>query len=485
MKLESYQDQIGRKILTAMIVDKRALAKLSSEWQGKELQFSTSWMNMIAKWCTQYYEKYGDAPKARIKDRFCSWAAKRRNDDANVGLVELFLAGLSDEYVRLEQAHEDVNSDHIIDLSASYFDEIVNGEKLRISQGLFQQGKIDEAHEVLNSIRRIDLGAGEGIDFLRKDEELRECFEDDDDEQLIIYPGVFGHFVNGLLQRDHLVSFLGPEKSAKSFMLHDMAYHAVKNRKKVAFFEVGDMGRKQVKRRFLTRITQYPARSPIGKWPCVIQYPTEITPPKAKGEIADVVFTQKEFDKPLDFERGLLLRDKFISRNLKSKDRYYELFVYPNSTINVKGIAAKLDQYEIEYGWVPDVVIIDYADILDAPAGTQRLDERQQINKTWKQLRSLSQERHILVITATQANRESYTKTTLDRRNISEDKRKLAHVNGVIGINSTSDEKDKGIIRFNIIAERDREYSAGRVVYAASCLALANPVVVSCSWKGK
>ena len=55
-----------------------------------------------------------------------------------------------------------------------------------------------------------------------------------------------------------------------------------------------------------------------------------------------------------------------------------------------------------------------------------------QINTTWKQLRALSQDRHCLVVTATQANAGSYTREApMDRRSFSEDKRKLAHATGI------------------------------------------------------
>ena len=82
-----------------------------------------------------------------------------------------------------------------------------------------------------------------------------------------------------------------------------------------------------------------------------------------------------------------------------------------------------------------DVVVVDYADILRPPPG--RMEPRDQANEVWKQLRALSSALHCLVVTATQANRAGYDRELLGMTNISEDKRKLAHANGVIGINMT------------------------------------------------
>ena len=46
---------------------------------------------------------------------------------------------------------------------------------------------------------------------------------------------------------------------------------------------------------------------------------------------------------------------------------------------------------------IPDVIIVDYADIL-APEDTRQSEKRHQVDETWKALRRLSQEWHALVI---------------------------------------------------------------------------------------
>jgi len=121
---------------------------------------------------------------------------------------------------------------------------------------------------------------------------------------------------------------------------------------------------------------------------------------------------------------------------------------------------------------------IDYADILAAPAG--RLEIRDQINTTWKQLRALSQSRHCLVATASQANAASYGAKSLSMRNFSEDKRKLSHVTDCFGLNATEDEAELGVQRLNRIVGRSQRRSSKQVT-VASCLEIGDPAVLS-SW---
>jgi len=121
---------------------------------------------------------------------------------------------------------------------------------------------------------------------------------------------------------------------------------------------------------------------------------------------------------------------------------------------------------------------VDYADILAPMQGTG--DTRDQINATWKALRQLSQKYHCLVVTATQSDADSYDVATITRRNFSEDKRKHAHVTGMVAINQTETERSNGLIRLNWVLARDLEFNESTSVYCAGCLAAGNPIVLSC-----
>ena len=95
--------------------------------------------------------------------------------------------------------------------------------------------------------------------------------------------------------------------------------------------------------------------------------------------------------------------------------------------------------------------------------------------------RALSQERHALLITATQADAESYKKGRLSLSNFSEDKRKLAHVTAQYGLNQDPQGREKklGIMRINEIVVREGEFSADNEVYVLQDLAAGRPFLES------
>lgn len=93
--------------------------------------------------------------------------------------------------------------------------------------------------------------------------------------------------------------------------------------------------------------------------------------------------------------------------------------------------------------------------------------------------RGLAQKWHALLVSATQADAASFNRPTMDESNFSEDKRKFGHVTGMLGINQTPDEKDRGVQRLNWIVLREDEFSTARCVHVAGCRSIARPVIRS------
>ena len=50
---------------------------------------------------------------------------------------------------------------------------------------------------------------------------------------------------------------------------------------------------------------------------------------------------------------------------------------------------------------------------------------------------------------------------------------------GMVGINATEKEKDRGITRLNWVVLREKAFSSYRCVYVAGCLAIAHPAIKS------
>jgi hypothetical protein len=465
VKVKKYDAAVERDTLIGMITDREVLGTVAAKWE-KDGLFANKWSNTVGGWCVAHYDRYGKPPRERIEHRFAAWA-DRTKDEATVDLVERFLDDLSDDYAKAKPG----NAGYLKDQAAKYFRRVQLLKLRDRLDGLLDAGEVDDATALVENYNRVEMASSDGIDILRDQEAIRAAFEAKQ-EPLFQYNGGLKHFFADHLERDAFIAFMGPEKRGKSFWLMDVAWRAMLARRRVAMFEVGDMSQHQVIRRFMQRAARRPFKPGKVKVPRGIEH----EPGETFATITE--WAEREFTDRLSWQVAYKAAQKVLRTKVKSKDQMLRLSCHPNSTINVAGIRSILYSW-IRRGWVPDVLVVDYADILAPPAGT--VDTRDQINATWKQLRALSQELHILVATATQADAASYDAETLSKSNFSEDKRKLAHVTGMVGINQKDDkEKGDGLQRLNWVGLRDGEFSASRVCHVGGSLAVANPAVVSC-----
>jgi hypothetical protein len=470
MHIERRSGADERKIVIGMVTDPVVCGRIAARWprQGTDGGlFASPWANLVAGWCVAYHGRYGAAPGRAIEGQFGRWAERNADQKDTIALVENFLTSCSAEFAEGESQ----NAAYIVDVADAHFNKVGLRALTNRIEACLDAGDLEGATNILSQYGRVELNGSGGIDVMQDQAALQQAFAEKQDA-LITYPGALGEFFGHSLGRDAFIAFMGPEKRGKTWWLLDIAWRAAMQRRRVAFFEVGDMSQGQIMRRWAARA----AGRPLGQK--TILYPTSIT----RGEedmFATAEHEERAYTDMLSWQAAYAGMQEALTRHVKSKDTYLRLSCHPNDTIPVGGVRAICQGWERE-GWVPDVVVIDYADILATPQGAGP-EGRDQINKTWKQLRALSQAHHCLVITATQADADSYGVATMGRKNFSEDKRKYAHVTGMLGINQTPDEKRAGIQRLNWLVLREDEFFETQCVHVAGCLAVGNPAIRSCA----
>ena len=462
MKINQHESAEEKRIITAMIVNNMVLARIAERWKPDGL-FRVRWANLVARWCVDYHRRYNTAPRGDIEGLFESWS-ERATDENTVELVNRFLSGLSDDY---EEENADVNPDYVVDMAGEHFNAVLLERMAEAIKGHVDRGDVNKALETAVKWDRVEMGMGASVDVLQDQNAIREAFEATT-EPLIKYPGDLGKFFGDQLGRDEFVALTGATGRGKTWWLIDIAWMGIRQGKRVAFFEAGDMSQNQILRRFMCRSAGQPLKPPYE-----FPVPTAITRNDDEA-VAEVETEMQSFKGPLNWQQAW---SSCMQKTRRHKKPLLRLSVHPNSSVNVEGIANTLDIWE-RAGWVPDVVVVDYADILSIPTGYMPGD-RDAINETWKQLRNLSQSRHILVVTATQADANSYDAHTIRRGNFSDDRRKNDHVTGMLGINATEEEQESGIFRLNWTKRREEAYIESRCVHVAGCLHLGCPHIKS------
>lgn len=465
MKIKKHDGKTERQIVISMIMDVRVVSSIARIWTDSGM-FNAPYANVVGKMCVDYFKRYGKAPCSDMQIILDSWV-EDNSDHPSADLIEDLLFALNDE---LETQEELPAFEYINDLASRHFLEVQLKNTIANAERYIKANRIDEAAASLRTFGKVDLNAIEQVDVLNDSSLITSVFDQPAEEDLVGHRGALQTFFKGQLVRDAFVSFVAPDKRGKSFWLLDTVFRSVIQRRKVAYFVIGDMSRVQVMRRFLARATKKPFKATSIKVPKAFEY---------SNKTLVTVREEREYDHGYTSRDAQAALDKIVKHRIRSRDPYLFLSVHQAdmvSVVDLRSILVRLNDMS-DSGWTPDVVVIDYADNL-APLNP-RSELREQVDKTWAALRGLSQEFHCLVVTATQSNSAAYTSNLLRRSNFSDSKRKNAHVTGMVGINVTNHEKSYGISRLNWIQARDSEFSEDAVVHCAGCLAIANPAMIS------
>jgi len=461
MNRKKVDSKLEENIITTMITSKEYLSQVVPVLDLDLLK--ADHFKLIAKWCISYFNKYKKAPGKHIENRYHSWVSKGRAKEETVEAIHDILEKLSDNY----DSNFQNNIPYLIDEAAEYL-KMRKMELLRDNlDSALVDNDLDLAEKAVNSHSTVSLGMGVGVDTFLDEKAWENAYSELSNPLFSVGTEEVNSFFGNAFVRDGLIGILGPEKRGKTYWCYEFGNLALMNHRRVATFQVGDLSERQS----LKRIGTYMSRKPMFKKDCgEIKIPIKILKRDDRIKIKHKTII---CETPVTKEDTKRARKAFMRRfGLSPNITYHMLSTHANSSINIAGIEAILNQWEMEKDFIPDVIIIDYPDILAAEPNCEQYSARDKINETWKALRRLSQERHCLVIAPTQADAMSYDTYWLTAKNFSEDKRKLAHVTGLLGLNQTEQEKEIGIMRLNWIVLREADFSTRKGLYVGQCLKL-------------
>ena len=500
---------IERRIVTGFIVSTEYVSLLYNKWDPRYIRSGTA--TMLIEWCLDYYARYSKAPGRDIEGIFSAKLKEGRIQKDRVADIEDILESLSDEYDR-----EQFNVSYLVDQTEAYFTDQNLRNFADDIRNAIDGGNTAEAERVANDYKPVVKGVHSAIDPFADRSRIRRAFEERADP-LVRFSKALGSFWNDQFTRDAFVALLAPEKRGKSFMLMEIAFRAIRSGCNVIFFQAGDMSENQMLRRLCLYLAR---RSDQEKYCRGMFYPVldcvenqNDSCNKDERE-CDFGFLKEDDDSDLTFS---MLRQfhkdnpeykpcrncsqmrptvwlqwskpvhvlrwpeayKMAKAFRKKHEKHFVLSTHASDSLSISEIRTLLDVWEKQENIVPDVIIVDYADLLASDPDCAFLQPRDQVNKIWQRLRSLSQARHCLVVTATQADANSYDRHVLGLSNFSEDKRKYAHVTGMYGLNQSDEEKKIGLLRINQLVVRDADFSVSNQVTVLQRLQMGRPYLGS------
>jgi hypothetical protein len=506
---------IERKVLIGLITSTNYLQQLNSEWKPEYLESPTA--RLLSGWCWEYFDKYHKAPMRDIEGIYIEKLKKGINEELANEIESEILPELSEQY-----ENENPDIEYLLDQTRAYLKERQIAIHVETVGGLIEKGDVQQAQNEIEKFNIVEGGKVEGLDLSSPEmlEKIDVVF-DTTYQNVIKFPGALGDFWNDQLVRGGFVSLMSPDKRGKTYMLLEFMMRAYKQKRKVAFFQAGDMTENQQ----LARICIYLAKKSNLEKYCGTLYVPEQDCIKNQLDMCskkvreckfgvfedksdrkditkqDLIEALKDYPdykpcyncvewqknkwgsvwlKKIEVKNPLSKREakKWIKKFFIDTKRSIKMTTYSNDTLTLSEMKRVLQKWKREENFVPDVVIIDYADLLVAE---KEREHRHKENEIWKGLRGLSQELDALVITATQTDSDSYSKDRLEMRNFSEDKRKLAHVTAMYGLNQDSKgrEKEIGVLRINKIVVREGDFHSSQEVNVLQRLEIGRPFLGS------
>jgi hypothetical protein len=452
MTITKPSNDAERRFIINLITDDRFCKEIIPLINKK--YFSSIYAREISSWVIEYYQQFLRAPKKDIQDIYYSKKSSIE-DEETVDLLKKFLSSISKEY-----SESNINNIDYEIKNAIKFLKLRSLELLKNSiSDSIDDKEPTKGEAALANFKRVEKPLGQGVSLLHDSQKVIDAFMDED-EVMFQFPGALGQ-VAGKMCRGDFVSFLAPMKRGKTWYLWYVAETALYHHHKIIFFTLEMTENQIIKRSW---------RSLVGQ----PKYKSTITIPYFEKEgNKSIILSKEEEREGLDPSKIEDLQKRFRRKFRKGDVRIISL---PTKSASVSDLNVHLDNMEYYENFIPDVIIIDYADILIAEKSFKG-EYRHQLDNIWSSLRKMAQERNCLVVTASQTEKGTFKKD-VDEASAAEDIRKIAHITSGLALNQTREEKKRGILRISQVVAREEPGAFDQAV-VLQCLDIGRPCIDS------
>ena len=173
--------------------------------------------------------------------------------------------------------------------------------------------------------------------------------------------------------------------------------------------------------------------------------------------IASSIAVSQLIDHPDEIKEKYEMFKKMTKSHLKIKE-------FPTAMASIHDIEAHLEDLKLYNDFVPDMIIIDYGDIMKSTRNTKSTYEEQ--GWIFRELRGLAQKRDVIIITATQSTRDSLasdggTADVIGMDKVADSMEKNRILDVLFAITQSRQERDDGIINLWVAKNRNGKSNVG------------------------
>ena len=437
-------------------VESRILGNLimSTELLGRVRQivdpslFESPVSRIVGQWVLDYFDRMQCAPEKAITDIYISRRSELSESDA--ALTHTFLKNCSASWKPTSVKYAE-------DVSSKFFQQRSLERLCDSLKNKASSGNVEGAQRLIAEYVKPELVHSRSVNLLFGVGPIQHAFQNED-EELFALRGGMNELVGGPLCRGELVAFLAPPKSGKTWWMIDTAIVAMTRGQKVLFISL-EMTEEQIVRRFwqsLSGCSRFGEEAPGSAF-------------QQNGQKWDLVQGSRS-TKKIDLSAETIEGIQRTYLSVSSGD--LKVRCYPPRTLTLQKLQSELKLLEVFENFVPDVIVIDYADIMALPSGKER---RLQLDELWLGLRNITLDKNNLIVTASQTGRETVGgRRDANESNIAEAVSKVNHVTRMITINRSKKDKRLGIYRMSCQTLRDGKECFEQLV-VCNCLEIGRP----------
>lgn len=382
--------------------------------------------NDIARRAIEYRQKYGQAPGVEHVDDLFDHVLQDPNNKQAPLFQRILLA--------LCKQSDGLNEQYVLDRVGEFarrqtYKSVIYRAGMRIQQGGDEVA--DDVESILNEAFKFRAENSHAGVFLDRPEALA-----------FMEPNAFDTLKLGIDYFDHrdicptrgeLFLFIAPRGRGKSWLATHCTTMALLQRWRVADITL-EMSE--------TRKTQRIYQNLLGMAKRDEKYPQTVFTLDSLGRL-------EGFDIELRKPTVAMDRPDALSRIKKFQtDWSYHLSRlnvrgFPSGSLTVSKLRAHLDFLEQVHGFIPDMVVVDYPQIMYLDPNAPR----EALGRTFVDLRGLAQQRNIAVVALHQSNREGETATNLRSQHASEDISIIGTADIALTYNATEAERVRGVAR--------------------------------------
>ena len=415
-----------RVFLSQMITNTELLHEVRSILDPE--LFANDYSQILARWIIRYYDQHNKSPREDMETLFIENRETIRDKDVrkNISILLKRLSkdwekydGLNPEYTG-KQITKHLRRQSIYKLAEDIVADVDIGDLSAAESRVANYGRIEPLKEGF-------------VNIFKDSEKIHDAFHDEK-ETLFTLKGDLGKAV-GPIYRGELMRLIAPTKAGKTwFKLMCGTDAGLKNLKTVIFnLEVTE---NMYLRRAFQGLLGAPNRDGIVKLPYL------------DGHV--LKWKEVKRERP-EFTHGFI-QEKQRKWNLLLKEGGIYLRTFPRGKCTFPDIENELNILRRTEGVDPDLIIVDYADILRS--GRRFTGKQDEENFVWESLAALAVERNAAVITSTQGNRQSFDGKTYGVEGLGGYYDKLSHAGKIFSLIVGEEERRKGLCRVQYWYER-------------------------------